>query len=113
MWHFCLAVDLLHLCAERGFDTSRGSYVLLKGPPGRERGQQESHRPGPLSSCIFTAWHLGRGFSGVAHSAVAGEGPHPPGWLVCPWLSYGASLSLNCLICEMDVALIQGLGRKR
>lgn len=30
MWHFCLAVDLLHLCAERGFDISRGSYALLK-----------------------------------------------------------------------------------
>lgn len=34
MWHFCLAVDLLHLCAKRGFDTSQGSYVLLKWPLG-------------------------------------------------------------------------------
>ena len=34
MWHFLLAVDLLHLCTERGFHTSQGSYVLLKWPPG-------------------------------------------------------------------------------
>lgn len=46
MWHFCLAVDLLHLCAERGFDTSQGSYVLLKWPLGQARDQKKNLRPG-------------------------------------------------------------------
>lgn len=42
---FFLAVDLLHLCAERGFNTSQGSYALPRWPPGRGTGRKAQTCP--------------------------------------------------------------------
>ena len=47
MWHFCLALDPLHLCAEREFDTSRGGYTPLKWPLGQARDEKKNLGPGP------------------------------------------------------------------
>lgn len=83
MWHFCLALDPLHLCTERGFDTSQGSYMLLKWPLGQARDEKKNLRPGPgsSSSCISTASVLGQRFQAVSH----GSGTRFPG--KSPWES--------------------------
>lgn len=68
MWHFCLALDPLHLCAERGFDTSWGSYTRLKWPLGQTRDEKKNLRPRPTAQVsVFLCFYLlilGPGFPG-------------------------------------------------
>lgn len=116
MWHFCLAVDLLHLCAERGFDTSRGSYTLPKWPLGQARDEKKNLSPVSPFSCVSPASLLGQHFQEESQGSVLGERPPPPReWLqtsglqsppwhtlaVCPWASHGSSLSLDFPMSEM------------
>lgn len=75
MWHFCLAVDLLRLCAERGFDTSRGSYTLPKWPLGWARDQKKNLRPTSPFACISTATLWGQHIQGVSQGSGVGKRP--------------------------------------
>lgn len=112
MWHFCLVVDLLHLCAERGFDTSWGSYMLLKWPLGQARDKKKNLRPRLPSCYISTALISGQSLQGVSHGSGMGDGPpgKPKSWftdparhsLVCVWVGHGSSLSLDFPIYEME-----------
>ena len=104
MWHFCLALDPLHLCAEREFDTSRGGYTPLKWPLGQARDEKKNLGPGPglrLPTHISTALLLDQRFQAALQGSDSGERPCParpqPGIqrqgyspschspAVCPW----------------------------
>lgn len=80
MWHFCLAVDLLHLCEERGFDTSPGSYTLPKWPLGQVRDEKKNLSPSSPFSCVSTASLVGQYFQGESQALAWGKdtpGNHP------------------------------------
>lgn len=55
MWHFCLALDPLHLCAEREFDTSQSGYTPLKWPLGQARDEKKNLGPGQVSVFLPTS----------------------------------------------------------
>ena len=81
MWHFCLALDPLHLCAEREFDTSRGGYTPLKWPLGQARDEKKNLGPGPglrLPTHISTASLLDQRFQAALQGSDSGERPAPP-----------------------------------
>lgn len=81
MWHFCLVLDPLHLCAEREFDTSRGGYTPLKWPLGQARDEKKNLGPGPglrLPTHISTASLLDQRFQAALQGSGSGERPPPP-----------------------------------
>lgn len=80
MWHFWLAVDLLHLCAQRGFDTSRGPYAPLKVASWVGQGGEEKAQAG---ISVFLHFHglapRGHCFHGASHgSGAGGKNPGNP-----------------------------------
>lgn len=80
MWHFCLALDPLHLCAERAFDTSQGGYTPLKWPLGQARDEKKNLGPGPglcLPTHISTALLLDQRFQAALQGSDSGERPRP------------------------------------
>lgn len=81
MWHFCLVLDPLHLCAEREFDTSRGGYTPLKWPLGQARDEKKNLGPGPglrLPTHISTSSLLDQHFQAALQGSGSGERPPPP-----------------------------------